>query len=359
MNSSRILRIEVFPLNAPLVRPFRTALGQHDRLENLLVQITLTDRTVGFGEAALAPHITGETVSQTKRNIARVGQNLIGRDVRQYKRISALLHELLPTNKAAVAGIETALFDALAKQKHIPLWKMFGDRCRSLKTDITIVIASLKETKSTAAAYYKQGFRAFKIKIGRDEELDFKRVMAVHRAVKKSRIYLDANQGYSACMTLRFVEKLKNAGVRPAMIEQPVPKEDWEGLQRVTRLSKIPICADESVRSLADCKAAIRDKAVNVINIKLMKSGLVEAPQIAQAARKAGIELMIGGMMESSLAMTAAAHVAAGLGCFKYVDLDTPFFIRDGLRQNPYLSSDGVYDLKNVKAGVGIEVMRI
>jgi len=355
MNSSRISRIEVFPLNAPLVQPFRTALGQHDSLENLSVKVTLADGTVGFGEAALARHITGETRSQTKKNISCIGGILLGKDALRYRAISDLLHEALPTNKAAVAGIETALFDALAKQKRIPLWKMFGSRCRRLKTDITIVIASLKESETTAAAYYKQGFRAFKIKIGRDEELDFQRVVAVRRVVKDSRLYLDANQGYSAAMTLRFVEKLKNAGIRPAMIEQPVPKEDWQGLQEVTRLCKVPICADESVRNLADCKAAIRDKAVDVINIKFMKSGIVQGLAIATLAHKAGIALMIGGMMESSLAMTAAAHFAAGLGYFKYVDLDTPFFIKDGLCMNPYLSRSGVYNLKGVKAGIGIE----
>jgi L-alanine-DL-glutamate epimerase-like enolase superfamily enzyme len=63
---------------------------------------------------------------------------------------------------------------------------------------------------------------------------------------------------------------------------------------------------------------------------------------------------MIGGMMESSLAMTASAHLAAGLGCFDFIDLDTPFFIKDGLRGNPYLNHRGIYDLRNAQAGIGI-----
>ena len=356
MNASIVTDIEILPLHAPLVQPFRTALGQHDSLDNLLVRVVLADGTVGFGEAAIAAHITGETVKQTRMNLLGVGRSVIGRDARQYRKISAMLHEALPFNKAALAGIEMALFDAVAKQKHLPLWKLFGCRCKPLRTDITIVIGDLREASMTAKEYYAKGFRAFKIKIGRDEDLDFQRVIAVKRAVKHAKIYLDANQGYTAAMTLRFIDTLRKAGVRPAMIEQPVPKEDREGLKKVTRLCAIPVCADESVRDLSDCKALIRDKAADIINIKLMKSGIVQSLQIVQAVRKAGLALMIGGMMESSLAMTAAAHMAAGLGCFTYVDLDTPFFIKDGLRRNPYLNSRGVYDLKGVKTGIGVQV---
>jgi len=93
---------------------------------------------------------------------------------------------------------------------------------------------------------------------------------------------------------------------------------------------------------------------VHIINVKLMKCGLFEAREIALLAQANGIKLMIGGMMESSLAMTASAHLAAGLGFFDYVDLDTPFFIKDGLNKNPYLSKRGVYDLKKVSSGIGI-----
>ena len=85
-----------------------------------------------------------------------------------------------------------------------------------------------------------------------------------------------------------------------------------------------------------------------------MKTGLFHSREIALLARTAGIDLMIGGMMETSLAMTTSAHLAAGLGGFKFIDLDTPFFIKEG-DKNPYLSRSGVYQLHKVKAGVGIK----
>jgi len=350
----RIQRTSVSLLKATLIQPFRTALGQHDDLENILFSIELVDGVKGFGEAAVASHITGETVEETLKNLKIIGDSLIGREAADYLKISAALHERLPKNKSAVAAIEMALMDALTRQWQIPLWKFFGSEPQRLKSDITIVIADLTETERSVKKFYKQGFRAFKVKIGRDEELDYKRILAVKRLAPRCDIYLDANQGYSAEQTLRFLKLLCRAGVKPVLIEQPVPRKDWEGLKKVTRLTGIEVCADESVSSLGDASRIIHEKAADVINIKLMKFGLIEAREISSLAKANGIKLMIGGMMESSLAMTAAAHLAAGIGDFDYIDLDTPFFIKGELSRNPYLNFGGIYDLKKVKAGIGI-----
>ncbi|MDP2653038.1 MAG: dipeptide epimerase [Candidatus Omnitrophota bacterium] len=340
-------------LTAPLIQPFRTALGEHKNLENLLFTVELTDGTKGYGEAAVATHITGETVAATRKNLQDAGRRLEGKEASNYLLHSLALHRRLPNNKAAVAAAETALLDVLTRQRRIPLWKIFGKVPHRLQTDITIVIADLAETEESVRRFYKQGFRAFKVKIGRNEELDLERVRAVKRLAPGCPIYLDANQGYSADQTLRFVRKLKRAGIRPALLEQPVPKADYEGLKRVTRLAGVPVCADESASSLPDAARIIRDKAAHVINIKLMKTGLLHSCEIAFRARVSGIKLMIGGMMETSLAMTAAAHLAAGLGGVEFVDLDTPFFLK-GREKNPCLNSRGVYDVRKIKSGIGI-----
>lgn len=354
MKASVIKDASVFPLRAGLIQPFRTALGQHDSLDNLLFRLRLSDGTTGWGEAAVASHITGETIEQTRASLRLAAREIRGRDIADYPRLSSLLHELFPANKSAAAAVETALLDALTGRMKMPLWKLFGEKPAVLSTDITIVIAGLEETERSALRFYKQGFRTFKVKIGRDRDLDLKRVLAVKKAAPRCGIYLDANQGYTSGETLAFVRELKTRGVIPALLEQPVPREDWEGLKRVSRLAGVPVCADESVRSIAECLRAIREKAAHVINIKTMKSGLLEGREIAMLARAAGMQLMIGGMMESSLSMTASAHLAAGLGCFRYVDLDTPFFIKSGLAGNPYLNSKGIYDLSKVKSGIGI-----
>ena len=349
-----IRNAQVSLLRAPLNQPFRIATGQHDSLENVLLTVTLSDGTQGFGEAAVATHITGETIPQTVKNLKTMAQYLRGQDIGNYLSLCAYTNHLLSNNKAAVAAVEMALFDALTRHLRIPLWCLWTKKPVRLATDITIVIGSLKETQAKAKEFYAQGFRAFKIKIGKDLDLDFKRVQAVSKLAPKSTLILDANQGFSADETLRFLKSLSRARIKVAVIEQPVPKKDWEGLKKVTRLSKVLVCADESVSSLPEAVAAIKEKAVGAINIKLMKTGLVHAVAIARLAQAKGIKLMIGGMMESSLAMTASAHLAAGLGCFDFIDLDTPFFIKGGLKGHPCLNSHGIYDVSKIRMGIGI-----
>lgn len=341
-------------LRAQLIQPFRTALGDHNLLENVLLTLELSDGTKGYGEAAVATHITGETVEETQKNLQRIGQSLIGRDPCDYLNLSAELHDRLITNKCALAAIETALIDALTRHWKVPLWKFFGDKPKRLVSDITIVIADLAETKQAVKDFYRQGFRSFKVKIGRDEDLDAERVLAVSKLAPRCAIYLDANQGYSAQQTLRFLKRIARHGVRPQLIEQPVPRSDFEGLLKVARDSKVPVCADESARSLSDVIAIIDKKAAQVINIKLMKTGIFESREIALLAKARGVKLMVGGMMETSLAMTASAHMAAGLGCFDFIDLDTPFFIKGAVGRNPWLNKNGVYDLKRSTVGIGL-----
>ena len=355
---SLITKASVKFVQAELNQPFRIAVGQHDRLENILFILELKDGTRGYGEAAVATHITGETIEGTLKNLKAAALWLKGRPIADFLNISAALHERLGKNGAAIAAVEIALFDALTRYLKIPLWRLWSTVPRSFRTDITIVIADLDETRAKAQAFKKQGFRAFKIKIGRDMDLDFKRVEAVCQIAPRAAIILDANQGYSAPQTLQFLKTLGKAGIVPDLIEQPVPKADWEGLKQVTRESKVCVCADESASSLPDVLRIIKERAAGAVNVKLMKTGLVHALEISRLANAAGIKLMIGGMMESNLAMTASAHLAAGLGCFDFIDLDTPFFIKGEVARNPYLSSQGVYDLSQVKSGIGVTPAR-
>lgn len=348
-----VVGFSVSNLSKKLICPFRTSLGEHKSLENILFTIKLGNGIKGFGEAGVATHITGETIEGTSSNLKLAGNSLVGQSVCDYLLLSSGLNESFAHNKSAVAAVEMALLDALTKSLKMPLWKFFGNSAKKLASDITIVISDTEETEKSIKEFYARGFRSFKIKIGKNMDIDFKRVQIVKKIAKKSKIYLDANQGYTAKETLNFLKLLKNAGITPDLIEQPVKKNDWEGLKQVTRASKVPVCADESVGSVRDCIKAIEEKAVSAINIKLMKSGLIEAREISLLAAHSGIDLMIGGMLETSLAMTASAHLACGLGCFKYIDLDTPFFLKEGAK-NPYLNKCGVYDLEKVKSGIGI-----
>lgn len=112
--------------------------------------------------------------------------------------------------------------------------------------------------------------------------------------------------------------------VTPVLFEQPVHRDNWEGLSHVTRIAKhrfgVSVAADESCRDLTDLKKIIKGDIVDVVNIKLAKTGILEALELIKLARSSGIELMIGGMVETRLAMGFSGHLAAGIGCFRYLN---------------------------------------
>lgn len=110
--------------------------------------------------------------------------------------------------------------------------------------------------------------------------------------------------------------------VTPVLFEQPVHRDNWEGLSHVTQTAKkrfgVSVAADESCRGLTDLKKIIEGGFVDVVNIKLAKTGILEALEVIELAKSSGIELMMGGMVETRLAMGFSGHLAAGLGCFRY-----------------------------------------
>jgi L-alanine-DL-glutamate epimerase-like enolase superfamily enzyme len=115
-------------------------------------------------------------------------------------------------------------------------------------------------------------------------------------------------------------------GVIPVLFEQPVHRDDWEGLRDVSVVAmdkyKVAVAADESCRSLIDAQKIINGNLAHVINIKLAKLGVLGGLEVIDAARKANVTLMIGGMVETRIAMGFAGHLAAGLGCFRSVSCE-------------------------------------
>jgi L-alanine-DL-glutamate epimerase-like enolase superfamily enzyme len=201
----------------------------------------------------------------------------------------------------------------------------------------------------------QRGMRTLKIKVGEHLPDDVARVQAVREAAPGVGLLLDANQGYTANEALLCLEALDDRDIRPLLFEQPVHKEDYEGLRYVTQHTGVPVAADESAYSAANVAHLLAMGAVNVINIKLMKSGFVEALDIAAVCRAHSVQLMVGAMMESRLGIAAAAHLVAGLGGFRYIDLDTPMLLAADPFTGGYRQEGAIYHLDEVKSGLGVE----
>ena len=359
MKDSAIKKFSVKELDAELFTPFTISTGSHKSLENAVFTLETAGGEQGHGEAAIATHITGETREATMKSLRRAGELLAGRDAADYLGAMCLLEKTLDGNRAALAAAEMALLDLATRLKGVSLWKFFGGRSPRLKTDVTVVIGGADAAYEFTLKMRRRGFKIFKIKTGVDMDEDFRRLESVRRAAPGCAVYLDANCAYTAKEAEKFLKELMRRGIRPEVVEQPVKKDDIDGLAYLSRRLPMPVCADESAYSLDDVFNLIRRNAVTAVNIKLTKLGFLRAREVWALARSKGIKLMMGEMLESELASCAAAHFAGGLGGFDFIDLDTPFFIKDsGMKGASFLSSDGVYSLDKVRAGIGVRPAR-
>jgi L-alanine-DL-glutamate epimerase-like enolase superfamily enzyme len=178
--------------------------------------------------------------------------------------------------------------------------------------------------------------------------------VAIHAVAPESPLILDGNGGMSADDALELLGALHIQNIRPALLEQPVPGDDWAGMAQLARWGDVPVAADETASSAANVLRVVYERAAQVVNIKLMKAGVVEALDIAAICRAAQIRLMVGGMVESILAMTMSAHFAAGQGGFAFVDLDTPMFMAENPFEGGFRQSGARLDLSHITAGHGV-----
>lgn len=337
MISNPIQRIEIWPIDVPITDPFVVATGARVTAQNLFMRVTLRDGTGGYGEAAPFPEVGGEDRTSCLATATALGPFLIGQSTGDYEAIADQLREEAPFFPAARCGLETALLDAHARSLRIPLWQLWGSAdVRDRETDITIPICDLDKTLDLARGWYAKGFRLFKMKVGKDVEEDIRRLETVHHALPNIGFIGDGNQGFSREDCIRFVNGVQRFGGRLVLLEQPVIREDLEGLQAIRHLTGVPVAADESVRSLDDARRVVELQAADYINIKIMKTGVMEALRIAAFARSAGLRLMIGGMVETRMAMGCSFSLVLGHGGFDLLDLDTPLLLSTDPVQGGY-----------------------
>jgi len=236
----------------------------------------------------------------------RVARSAIeGRDARGWRSIARQLSEFIPRAGAARCALETAIVDALLRQKGLSLHAFFGGAECKLETDVTITTGSVDDAWAAATRWTNEGFRTFKIKVGAGELAhDVARIAAVRDAAPGAKIFLDANASLRSSDAIRIVLQLRQRGIQIVLFEQPTPVGDWPALGEVAR--HVVVAADENVVSAADALQATRLGHPHAINIKIMKAGIAEALDIAAIARTAGMGLMIGGNVESILAMTVS-----------------------------------------------------
>jgi L-alanine-DL-glutamate epimerase-like enolase superfamily enzyme len=354
VSPASIIRVETEVLELELTEPFGISGGSQDRARIVLVRVVLADGTFGLGEAAPLPAYNGESVADALTAIGDARARWLGQNARAWRQRALDLCEPTRSSPSARCALETAMCDALARQSGVSLYEWFGGSTpATLVTDVTIPIVPAENARLAAARWSALGFRTLKVKVGAGA--DRERIRAVRAGAPQAAIVLDANAGLTADEALELLEALAAEDISIGLFEQPVAAQDWDGLERVA--ARVRVGLDESVASAREALVAARRLgAPHVINVKLMKSGIAEALDIVSIARAGGMSLMIGGMLESSLAMSTSACFAAGLGGFEFVDLDTPLFmLRSPLKGGFVLHEDRI-DVSTIGSGHGVEL---
>ena len=327
----KITDIQLGNLSIPLKTPFKTALRTVTHVDDILVKICTDTDIIGYGSAAPTAEITGD--NKTKITAAIEGpikEQLIGMSIEPFEKVMLRLDSSLPDDTSAKAAVDIALYDLYGKLKKVPLFKLLGGIHKELTTDITISLNEPEEMVRDSLEAVNQGFTILKLKVGTDPEKDIKRLQQVWEAVgSQIQLRLDANQGWTPQESVYVLKKVKDAGIPLELVEQPVKGHDLEGLKFVKDHTSIPVAADESAFLPEDVFEITQMGAADIINIKLMKTGGIHnALKICEMAENAGIECMMGCMLESKISVTAAAHLAAAKQVITRCDLDAPLLCR-------------------------------
>ncbi len=353
--------IDVEAWNIPMRAPYRSAQRVTTTARNVLVALRLEDGSVGYGEAAPAAYVTGETQDSVLKVARTRAERLTGRDVEDASRL--LAGRLYPPRApGADAALEMALADAVARSAGMPLYRyLTGGRAATpplawlplvgtqpailprLTTDLSLPILPPAEARERAEQAVRDGYRALKIKVGSgDSQADIARVRTVADAAPDARLLLDGNQGFEPEEAVGFVEGLTEIAERITLFEQPTKAgvDNDTAMRFVAERVPFPVFADESVKTADDARRLILSATCAGVVLKIAKAGLSGVAAIARAAQAAGGRCLFGCMMESRVAIGAALHLALALGAaVTELDLDSHCLVDDtslitgGLRQ--------------------------
>lgn len=325
------------------IRPkyaFATSQGVTVEKETIVVEFE-HDGLVGLGEIAPST-MYGQTLESSEEVVA-CADEVLGDDPFCLEDILARLLDAFDGQRAAIGGIESALYDWIGKRLDMPVHRLLGLPRPEIKTTITIGVADQSEIAEKVDAAIRDGFKLLKVKVG---TADDERTLKFIRERFDGPLLLDANQAWNAAEAPDRIRAL--APFRPTMIEQPLARGDEENLAALRDLAVAPIFVDESCERPSDV-VRLRE-CVDGINIKMTKcGGIREAMRMIHLARAFELHVMLGCFVASSLAVAPALAIAP---LVDFVDLDAGLLLaRDPFTGIEY--ADGCIRLSDAP-GLGV-----
>ena len=313
----KVKRVEPIAVSFPMKKPVFMAGIEIRQADNVLVRIESDDGVVGWGEAASAPTMTGETVESMMAAVGYLAPAVEGRPAEDIAGTLRAMATRMYANNAAKAAIEMALHDLLGRATNQPAYALLGGKRRSRMAILGVIsTGELASDLREAARKKAEGYSAFKIKVGIDRPLvDGERTRRVCELLgRDALISSDANQGWSAEEAVQYVRAVADAGLD--FFEQPVHADDIAGMAAVAAAAPaIAIGADESIHSLEDIRRHHARGAARGVSLKTIKlggmRGVMEAGRLCE---QLGLNVNVAAKTgESSIACAAATHVAAAL----------------------------------------------
>jgi muconate cycloisomerase len=336
--TERIERVETFVVALPALRSFTvsggavTAAGQPAL--RVLVKVTSSNGTSGWGEATPIPAWTYETVESIATTVDRyLAPVAVGRPVWDLDGLVTAFDRCINRGftigaPLAKSAVDVAVHDLLGRLAGLPLGVLWGAR-RVDRITLSWLVAG--QTPAEAAAAVRDGmdhgYSAFKVKLGlHDERTDAEVVRAVRKAAPTAPLWVDANQAYTLAAALRVAAAIADQDI--AAFEQPLPANDIVGLRRLRERSALPIALDESVRHPADLATFARLEALDLAIAKVQRTGgLTLSRQFGAVAESCNIPLMGSGLTDSDLGLAASVHLFAAHGIDTPVDLNGRQFV--------------------------------
>jgi L-Ala-D/L-Glu epimerase len=305
------------------MEPFTIATGTMDHAQNVFIRVHTDAGFYGVGECSAFPMIVGETQDTCLVMALEFSGLWKGQDALNIPERLKQLHSFTAGNSTIKSAFDMALYDISAKSAGLPLYQFLGGNKCNVETDITIGISSPSQMAYKALNFKKSGATVLKVKLGKEAKIDVERVKLIRRAVGNHlKIRVDANQGWSFEDAVFALQGIAEYDVE--FCEQPLRTWYDDLLPELKKLSPVKIMADESVYNHHDARKQINSNSCDYINIKLAKSGgIFEAKQIHDVAAKKGISCMMGGMLESRIALSAKLHFVYASPNIKFYDMDT------------------------------------
>ena len=318
----KITHTEIYRFSIPM-EPFTIATGTMDHAQNVFIRVHTDAGFYGVGECSAFPMIVGETQDTCLIMAKEFAALWKGKDALDIDERLQQLHAFTAGNSTIKSAFDMALYDIAAKHAGIPLYQYLGGRKKHVETDITIGIFLPEVMAQKAAELKKTGANILKIKLGKNAEEDIERIKQIRQAAGKDiKIRVDANQGWNFDEAIFALNRI--AGYDIEFCEQPMRTWYDDRLPELKKLSPVKIMADESVFNHHDARKQIESNSCDYINIKFSKSGGInEAKKIHDFAAENGIACMMGGMLESRIALSAKLHFVYASPNIKFYDMDT------------------------------------